>query len=346
MSDSPKWTQEQNQAITEKENNILVSAAAGSGKTAVLVERIIQKIINDKIDIDKLLVVTFTNAAASEMRERVLSSIYDELDKNPDDAHLKRQIVLLGKSNICTIHSFCLDVIRNYFYEIDLPANFKIASNEEIEILKQETLDDVLDDLYESDDPKFNQLIDTYAGYKDDDKIRDLINAIYKFIQSNPFPMDWLDEKIAMFEKKDEGKDFSESVYGKILIDDLNDCIYDAICDLRVHQKSIIDNSELINTMTSLDNDIAVLQDFHNKLQIGWDAAYEAKGPKKLSFPTWKSDKGVQLSDDIQSKRKKIKEKIQKKVEDVLKYPSNVAFDDILKHLQLFFESFLLFFYA
>ena len=114
-----KWTREQNLAINEKDSNILVAAAAGSGKTAVLVERIINKVINEKIDIDKILVVTFTNAAASEMRERILDAIYKRLEDEPENAHLQRQINLLNKASISTIHAFCLDVIRNNFFEID-----------------------------------------------------------------------------------------------------------------------------------------------------------------------------------------------------------------------------------
>ena len=107
MADEVKWTEEQKQAIYEKGSNILVAAAAGSGKTAVLVERIINKIINEKVDIDKLLVVTFTNAAASEMRERVLKAIYKKIDVNPEDERLQRQVTLLNKASICTIDSFC-----------------------------------------------------------------------------------------------------------------------------------------------------------------------------------------------------------------------------------------------
>ena len=90
----------------------------GSGKTTVLVERIINKIINEKIDIDKILVVTFTNAAASEMRGRILEAIYEKLEENPDDIHLQKQITLLPKASICTIHSFCLDVIKNNWRNI------------------------------------------------------------------------------------------------------------------------------------------------------------------------------------------------------------------------------------
>ena len=122
---STKWTNNQLQAINKKDKNILVAAAAGSGKTAVLVERIINKIINQKIDIDQLLIVTFTNAAASEMRQRILEAIYSKIDENPNNLDLQRQILLLNKANISTIHSFCLEVIKNYFYEINISSNFK-----------------------------------------------------------------------------------------------------------------------------------------------------------------------------------------------------------------------------
>lgn len=113
-----KWTKEQSLAINEKGKNILVAAAAGSGKTAVLVERIINKIIKEKIDIDKILVVTFTKAAASEMRARVLDAIYKKIEESKEDKHLQRQVILLSKASICTIDSFCLDVVKNNFFEI------------------------------------------------------------------------------------------------------------------------------------------------------------------------------------------------------------------------------------
>lgn len=112
---SVNWTNEQLQAIEEDRNNVLVAAAAGSGKTAVLVERIINKIINKNIDIDKILVVTFTNAAASEMRERILEAIYKKIEGSPNNERLSRQITLLSKASICTIDSFCLDVVKIIF---------------------------------------------------------------------------------------------------------------------------------------------------------------------------------------------------------------------------------------
>ena len=145
----PNWTDEQKKAIYEKGSNILVAAAAGSGKTAVLVERIINKVVNEKVDIDKLLVVTFTNAAAAEMRERVLNVLYEKLEENPEDENMQRQITLLNVSNICTIDSFCLQIVRNYFYELDnLSPNFRIADVPEIELLKQEVLDEMFEKKY------------------------------------------------------------------------------------------------------------------------------------------------------------------------------------------------------
>ena len=133
------------QLLSGKGSNILVAAAAGSGKTAVLVERIINKIINDKIDIDKILVVTFTNAAASEMRERILNALYKKIDQDPLNLRLRKQIVLLNKASICTIDSFCLDVIRNNFFKADVSSNFRIADNIELELLKQEAIEEVFD---------------------------------------------------------------------------------------------------------------------------------------------------------------------------------------------------------
>ena len=177
-----KWTKEQEQAIYEKNSNILVAAAAGSGKTAVLVERIINKIINEKIDIDKLLVVTFTNAAASEMRERVLDAIYKKMEEEPENENLQRQITLLGKASICTIDSFCLDVVKNNFYELEnVSPNFRIADTQEIELLKQEVLDEMFEEKYETQNEDFAKLVNTYTSYKDDTPLKDLILKIYNY---------------------------------------------------------------------------------------------------------------------------------------------------------------------
>ena len=147
------WTNEQKEAIETRGCNLLVAAAAGAGKTAVLVERII-KMITDKnkaVDIDRLLVVTFTNAAAAEMRERICNAISRELFNDPESKLLQRQLVLLNKARITTIHSFCLDVIRNYFHIIDLDPRFRVADETEAILLKNEAIEELFDKKYEEE---------------------------------------------------------------------------------------------------------------------------------------------------------------------------------------------------
>ncbi len=216
-----EWTKEQKQAIEKKGSNILVAAAAGSGKTAVLVERIINKTINEKIDIDKLLVVTFTNAAAAEMRERILNAIYKKIDELEDEAekdNLQRQIILLNKASICTIDSFCLDVIKNNFFEIDVSPNFRIGDTPEMELLKQEVLEELFEEKYEMQDSDFEELIKTYTSYRDDTPLKDLVLKIYTYISSSPYPKKWLEDQIEKFNIEDTNIDFGKTEWGKILI--------------------------------------------------------------------------------------------------------------------------------
>ena len=127
------WTEEQKKVIELHNRNLLVSAAAGSGKTAVLVERIIQMILNrdHPVDIDRLLVVTFTNAAAAEMRERIGAALDQALEREPDNLHLQRQVTLIHNAQISTIHSFCLQIIRSHFFQIDLDPGFRIGDERE-----------------------------------------------------------------------------------------------------------------------------------------------------------------------------------------------------------------------
>ena len=234
------WTNEQKQAIYEKNSNILVSAAAGSGKTAVLVERIINRVINENVDIDKILIVTFTNAAASEMRERILEAIYKKIEENPNNNNLQKQIVLLNKASICTIDSFCIDVIKNNFYEIDISPNFRIGDTSEIEILKYEVLEEIFEEKYESNDEDFIKLINTYTTYRDDTLLKNLILKIYTYIQSNPFPEKWLSEKVEMFNIGENlEEDFSKTVWGKILLEEFEEEIIDDILTLEKTKKDL-----------------------------------------------------------------------------------------------------------
>lgn len=325
-----KWTKEQEDAIYKKGSDILVAAAAGSGKTAVLVERIIQKILNDGIDIDKLLVVTFTNAAASEMRERVLDAIYKKLEEEPENENLERQLVLLGKSSISTIHSFCLDVIRNNFYEIDLSSNFRIAGEEEIKLLKQEVLDDLFEKLYEEQNENFIKLVDTYTGYKGDEPLQNLVLKIYSFMQSFPYPKEWLEEAISKFEYKDE--DFINSEFGKIILSDLEEETISAINSLKLYRNQTEKHFEMQKFTDVLNSDIEVLKGFQTAIQTSWDKAYDYF--QTLSLDKWPTDKSVvsTLKEDAKNARAKIRtDYINKAWKNKLLYKSEEAYSDLFE---------------
>ena len=325
------WTQEQKDAINKKGSDILVAAAAGSGKTAVLVERIIQKIIKEQIDIDKLLVVTFTNAAASEMRERVLEAIYKKLDENPNDTNLQRQIILLGKANICTIHAFCLEVIRNNFFQLNIPANFRIADEQEIEMLKQEVLEDVFENLYEADNSDFIKLVSTYTNYRGDESLKELILNIYKFMQSAPYPNEWLEDKVNVFDKVDETTDFSNSLWGKILIDDLKEETMDSINSFKEIRSRVLLYPELEKTTNLIELNLNELKGFYDSLNNSWDVAFETINT--FDWKKWATDKNgnISLQEEVKKSREAIKKKFMKKAKDTLAYDSKSAYEDIEK---------------
>lgn len=308
------WTPEQQDAIYEKNSNILVAAAAGSGKTAVLVERMIQKIIKDKVDIDKLLVVTFTNSAASEMRERVLKAIDKKLEENPEDENLQRQITLLNKASICTIDSFCLEVVRNHFYELEnVSPNFRIADTTEIELLKQEVIEDIFEEKYEAEDSDFAKLINVYTSYRDDTPLKDLVLKIYSYIQSNPFPQKWLTEKIEMFNLKDNlTDDFSQTPWGKILLQEVAEELIDDIVTLKKVEESLADNEDLEIFFKIIRSDIEQLEKLKEHLD-NWDTAFEVAN--NLEFITW-SRKKVEL--EAKEKAKEIRDEVKKKLGKVL----------------------------
>lgn len=320
-----KWTNEQLQAIQEKDSNILVAAAAGSGKTAVLVERIIHKIIDEQMDIDKILVVTFTNAAASEMRERILEAIYKKLEENPENVHLQRQIILLNKASICTIHSFCLDVIHNHFYEIDLPSNFKIADTAEIDLLKQEVLDDLFEQKYTENDKDFIELLENYTNYRGDEALQELVLKIYKFIQSSPFPLKWLQEKLELL--KIEDKDISQTIWGKLIIQAVEDDIQESIMQLETVKSKMALYPEMTKFYQKICEDLIIIKDLQN--YNSWDELYIKL--LNFNFSKWPVDKKVtnDLKEDSKEIRDKVKKHIKEKTAKLLSCPQEQAVKDL-----------------
>ncbi len=322
-----KWTKEQLQAIEKSGNNILVAAAAGSGKTAVLVERIINKIINEKIDIDKLLIVTFTNAAASEMREKILEALYEKIEEEPQNVHLQKQINLIGRASICTIDSFCLDVVKNNFYEIDISPNFRIADTAELELIKQETIEELFEEKYETEDKEFLNLLETYTTYIGDEPLKELILNIYNFIQSTPFPIEWLEKQTLKYNLNNEiDNDFAQSVWGKIIINSVKEEILDAKVKTQKVRDNIIRFDELKKYVLVLNEDINVLDNFL-KLEK-WDDIYNYS--LSMTFEKWPVDRKIELEEKEISKEKRneIRKQIKKTLE-IIDSNSKQANEDI-----------------
>ena len=320
------WTKEQEKAIYQKGDNILVAAAAGSGKTAVLVERIVNKIINEKIDVDKLLVVTFTNAAATEMRERVLDAIYKKLEDNPDNLMLQKQIVLLNKSHISTIHAFCLEVIKNNFYKTNISPNFRLANTPEIELLKMEVLEEVFDNLYEEKNENFIKLIDTYCVYRSDDNLKEIILKIYRYIQSMPYPEEWLEKQVEKF-NLDLEQDFSKTVWGQLLIKEAKEDIEETINMLKNVAKKLQLEIDLNKWYLIINDDISGLEEIAE--MENWDDFYIKM--QDLKFKTWAQDRKIvsELKDNAKAVRDKVKAKIDDLKNKIFIYDSKQANNDI-----------------
>ena len=216
-----KWTEKQQQVIDARNRNLLVSAAAGSGKTAVLVERIIQLISEGEhpLDLDQLLVMTFTNAAAAEMRERIAAAIEKKLMEQPENRHLQVQAALVPHAQITTIDSFCLNLIRNHFNQLDIDPGFRIGDEGELLLLRTDVMEGLLEEYYQKDDPEFEQFVETYATGRTDAGIEDYIMQVYRFAQSNPFPAKWIQKcREEIRETRDGG--LEETAWMKFLMED------------------------------------------------------------------------------------------------------------------------------
>ena len=211
------WTKAQQAAIDIKKGSILVSAAAGSGKTAVLVERIIKKItdIDNPIDVDSLLVMTFTRAAAASMKEKIYNALLKEMEKHETNTvefkRLKEQSVLLASAKIMTTDSFCLSIIRENIDKIDIDPAFCVADESEISLLKADTMDELLESEYEAANKDFMELSDAFANSKGDKSIVEFIEKLYRFAVSKPWPLEWLD---SLNESDDKWKEY---IYNQIM---------------------------------------------------------------------------------------------------------------------------------
>ncbi|EPZ39453.1 ATP-dependent exonuclease V subunit beta [Anoxybacillus ayderensis] len=319
-----QWTDEQWQAIYATGQHTLVAAAAGSGKTAVLVERIIQKILHttQPIDVDRLLVVTFTNAAAAEMRQRIGEALERALEKEPHSLHLRRQLSLLQKAFISTIHSFCLDVIRKYYYVIGIDPVFRIADEGEMALVKEEVLEALFEQYYAENDEAFLAVVDRYTSDRTDADLQTLILRLYEFSRSHPNPSGWLQQIVHMYDVE-EGAHIDDLPYAHYLFQAVDLALEAA--EYRLAQalqktKEPGGPAYLYDTLASDEQVIAKLKEARHE---SWQKLHEAM--KNVSFATAKRKPkdgayDEQLVEDVKKLRDQVKKEISSLTEELFSF--------------------------
>ncbi len=261
------------------------------------------------------------------MRERVLNAIYKKLEENPNDLNLQKQTVLLNKSHICTIHSFCLEIIKNNFYEIDISPNFRIGDIQEIELLKLEAMEDLFEELYQKQDKDFLEATRMYTTYRGDEPLKELLLEIYRYIQSNPFPEDWIEEKVEYFNIENTEQDFSKTKWGTVLLQEIRDITESSLIKLEI-LKNKLKKEELLKYEEVIKEDIKGLEVIKQNLTF-WDSGYKAIN--EMEWQRWPTDKknNSELKENVKEARKQIKEEYTKKVNKIMLYTSKEANEDI-----------------
>jgi len=260
------------------------------------------------------------------MREKILEAIYKKIEENPEDENLQKQVILLNKASISTIHSFCLDVIKNNFYEIDVSANTRIADDSEILLLQQEVIDDLFEEKYEEEDSNFIKLIKTYTKYNQDEVLKDLILRVYSYIQASPFPEEWLEEQIGKLNIEDN-TNFSDTVWGKIITENANQILEDSILKLQNIRTKMTRFPELDKFTAKIEDDIDKYTYIQNNLS-DWDTAVEAINTLKNAI--WTKDQKItnDLKDEAKDVRESTKDEF-KKVKKLMNCSSEEAVQDI-----------------
>lgn len=237
-----KFTDEQQNALDAK-GRVLVSAAAGSGKTAVLVEKVINLITdeNNPVDVDKLLIVTFTNAAAAEMKSRISKRLQEKLKSNPDSFNLKRQKLLLSSASICTIDSLCISLAREYFYKLGIPCDFKIADNSVISKLQNDCIDEIIAENFEKSDSVFLDLVSVFGGENADEKLKENIFKVYDYLCSLPFPKIYIDKVNSIYADFDDN-----SILFDVVFDYASEIIKNSITSFNFAYQELLEEPVLL----------------------------------------------------------------------------------------------------
>lgn len=327
---SRNWTQEQKDAINSRQGSVIVSAAAGSGKTAVLVERVIKRLTNEEnpTSADRLLIVTFTKAAANEMLERITAAVEKLLSEKPDDTNLIKQQMLLPMAKICTIDSFCAGLVKENFELLPISPDSKNADEGELEIIKNDSVNEALCQMYEEGGEDFKNLSELLFKGRDDSYLAETVKKLYENSRSFPFPEKWLDSLKDSFESE---KSVSESLYGNIISSYVSDCLKYAV-DTADYLLSQCDSEDIASVFLKAETeDKAQYEYILSLLQEGkWDMVREGilrfKPARRGSTP--KALKGDVYLEGLIAKRDTCNKKV-KALKSVLPSSENEYREDM-----------------
>lgn len=324
----PKWTDSQLDAINARESNIIVSAAAGSGKTAVLVRRVINMITdeNNPVGIDKLLIVTFTNAAAAEMRARIAKSLNEIAAENPNNTLVLEQLSLLPGAKICTIDSFCINLVRENFFSLNISQDFDILDNSDDELLQMRVANDIIEEYYDNSSDDFISLVELLSASKNDNALSETIRNISRYIMAQPFPNDWLDEACELYNPEIP---VDESLVKKYIFDEISYNIGVAEQLLESSKQSLYESDELYEKYSlMLEGDTAVLDRIKSALNGKWDELKDALLNASFSRMPYKKNYTSDSKAVISSNRDMFKSIITNDCASLVKTSAKVFDDD------------------
>ncbi|WP_308722829.1 helicase-exonuclease AddAB subunit AddA [Paenibacillus polysaccharolyticus] len=313
------WSDDQWSAIAEHGEDILVAAAAGSGKTAVLVERIIRKIADPSqgFSVDRLLVATFTKAAAAEMKQRIREALERALEEQPEEEHLRRQLSLLGRASFTTLHSFCMEVIRRYYQQIPLNPAFRILNENEAEMLRQELLEELFEEKYGEEDEgsTFRELVDWFSGERNDDAMHRLVQRLYDFSRSHSWPDHWLMEMAEAFQVESV-EALGQSAWVQSILRDAALALSGAAGLLRQGVQISLQPEGPAPYAETLKEDLAMVEELLSAVEVmPWDRLPEVFQP--AAFGKLKPCKKDQTDPGLQEQVKELRETAKKAVADL-----------------------------
>ena len=301
-------TPNQEAVVNNRGGGLLVSAAAGSGKTRVLVERLLDRVLTEKRDIHEFLIITFTRAAAEELRGRISKELHDRVRKDPENRHLRRQVALLYRTQISTIHAFCTLLLREWGHLLELAPDFTLCESEEAVLLMTKALQEVLEERYESIDPEgdFAKLLDILAAGRDDRPLMEIVLDIYGRMQSHPDPARWMEEQLTLL-ALEQVSEAGETLWGRMLLEDTRDIADYWARRLSEAVELTLEDAALAPYTESLQATVDGLQELICAAEAGWDQAARAID---IPFPRLKpirSCEDPQRKEDIQELRKQCK---------------------------------------